>query len=40
MAAMGAAIFGSICTTTENRAPTRRTGPQNAAELQAESART
>jgi hypothetical protein len=28
---MAAAIFGSICTMTENRAPTRRTGPQNAA---------
>ena len=32
MAAMAAAILGSIRTMTENRAPTRRTGPQNAAE--------
>jgi hypothetical protein len=37
---MATAIFGSIFTVTENRAPARRTALQNAAEQQAESART
>jgi hypothetical protein len=32
MAAMAAAILGSAFTVTENRAPARRTAPQNAAE--------
>jgi hypothetical protein len=32
MAAIAAAVFGSIVTMTENRAPARRTVPQNAAE--------
>jgi hypothetical protein len=31
MAAMAAAIFGSMLAMTENRAPVRRTAPQNAA---------
>jgi hypothetical protein len=37
---MAAAILGSMVTVTENRAPARRTAPQNAAEQYAESART
>ena len=40
MAAMAAAILVSMFTVTENRAPPRRTAPQNAAEQYAESART
>jgi hypothetical protein len=32
MSAIAAAAFGSIVTVTENRTPTRRIGPQNAAE--------
>jgi hypothetical protein len=35
---MATAIFGSIRTVTENRAPARRTAPQNAAEQQAKAA--